>query len=88
MRLRQPDVQRKQPCFRAEPEQREKECNARPVPGERHGAHRVERIVAASALQHAEAQQDADRTDVRDQQVEKAGSPDVRQAMLSRDEEV
>ena len=46
------------------------------------GAHRVERVVAAAALQHAEAQQDRDRADVRDQQVQEAGAADLRDAVV------
>ena len=87
MRLRQPDVQRQQAGLGAEAEQREEEGDARPRAGQHHRAHRAERVVAAAALQHAEAQQDGDGADVRDQQVEKAGAADFRDAVVGGDEE-
>ena len=40
-------------------------------------AHGRERVVAAAALQHAEAQQDRDGADMRDQQVQEAGAADL-----------
>ena len=51
--------------------------------GELRRAHRVEGVVAAAALQHAEAQQDGDRADVRDQQVQEAGAADLRRCRWS-----
>ena len=78
MRLRQPDVQRQQARLGAEAEQREEEARSM-------GQRRVrvteriasKRVVAAAALQHAEAEQDRDRADVRDQQVKEAGAADL-----------
>ena len=51
-------------------------------------AHGVEGELPAPALHHAERQQDADRPEMRDQQVEKAGAADLGDAVLRRDEEV
>jgi len=45
-------------------------------------AHRVERVVATAALQHAEAQQDRERAHVRDQQVQEAGAADLRDLVV------
>ena len=50
-------------------------------------AHVGERVVAGVGLQHAEAQQDRDRADVRDQQVEVAGALDLGDAVVGGDEE-
>ena len=77
MRFRQPHVQRHEPRLRAEAEQREQERDRRPVRREVRRAHRIERELPAAALHHAEAQQDRDRADVRDQQVEKARAADL-----------
>ncbi len=88
MGLRQPYVHGQQPGLRAEPEQRQQECRRRPRAVQRGRAHAVERVVAGTALQHTEAEQDADRADVRDQQVEEARLPDLRDAVLGGDEEV
>ena len=89
MRLGQPDVQRQQ----ARPWRRSRTAPAgtrpTPTPGrELRGAHRVERELPAAALQDAEAQQDRDRAEVRDQQVEEAGAADLRDAVLRRDQEI
>ena len=87
MRLGQPDVQRQQARLGAEAEQREEERGARPRAGQSHRAHRRERVVAAAALQHAEAEQDRDGADVRDQQVQEAGAADLRNPVFGGDEE-
>ena len=52
-----------------------------------HRAHRAEGVVAAAALQHAEAEQDRQGADVRDQQVEKAGAADLGNAVIGRHQE-
>ena len=54
---------------------------------ERLRAHVGEGVVAGVGLQHAEAHQDADRADVRHQQVEIAGAPDLGDAVVGRDQE-
>ena len=88
MRLGQPDVQRQDAGLGAEAEQREEERDASATRRRSvHRAHRAERVVAAAALQHAEAEQDRDRADVRDQQVEEAGAADLRDAVVGGDEE-
>ena len=89
MRFRQPDVQRQEPGLGAEARTargRTRRSATRPVSDDR--AHRAERVVAAAALQHAEAEQDRDRADVRDQQVEEAGAADLGNPMVGRDEEI
>ncbi len=88
VRLGQPDVQRQQAGLGAEAEQRQEEGDAGPRAGQHHRAHRAEGVVAAAALQHAEAQQDGDGADVRDQQVEEAGAPDLGDAVVGGDQEV
>ena len=49
-------------------------------------AHRAERVVAGAALQHAEAEQDGDRAEVRDQQVQEACAANLGNAVLGGDE--
>ena len=88
MRFRQPHMQRHQAGLGAEAQQREQERGAGPEGREPGAAHRVERELPASALQHAEAEQDADRADVRHQEVEEASAADFRNAVLRRHQEV
>ena len=89
MRLGQPDVQRQQPRLGAEADERQEERDARPRgPTSARARIAVERVVAAAALQHAEAEQDRDRADVRDQQVQEAGAADLGDPVLGRHEEV
>ena len=85
--LRQPDVQRQEARLRAEARESEKKRRRGPGAGQRDRAHRGERVVAAAALQHSEAEQDGDRADVGDHEVEKSGAADFRDAMLGRDQE-
>ena len=54
----------------------------------RTAAHAGEGVVAAAALQHAETQQDPDRADVRDQEIQEAGTANLRDAMVGRHQEV
>ncbi len=70
MRFGKPDVQRHDAGLRAEAEQGEQEGDRAPERREVLGTHVGEGVVAGVALQHAEAEQDADRADVGDQQVE------------------
>ena len=88
MRFGQPDVHRHDAGLGAEAEQREQESGRCPTRRQLRRAHRVERELPAAALQHAEREQDADRAEVRDQQIEEARLPDFGDAMLGRDEEV
>jgi hypothetical protein len=88
MRLGQPHVQRHQPGLGAEAEHRQAEGEARARCGQLGRAHRVEGELPAAALQHAEAEQDRDRPDVREQQVEETGGADLGDAVLGRDEEI
>ena len=87
MRLRQPDVQRQQACLGAESGQREQERGRGPCGLKRHRAHRAEAVVAGVALEHAEAEQDCQRADVRDQQVKEAGAADLGDAVIGGDQE-
>ena len=75
------------PGLRAEAEQREQERHRGPERRQVLRAHVGEGVVAGVRLQHAEAQQDADRADVRDQQVEVAGAADLGDAVIGDDEE-
>jgi hypothetical protein len=88
MRLGQPDVQRQETRLCAEAQERQEERNRRPDARKRQRAHRPERVVAAASLEHAEAQQDRDRADVRDDEIEKARAADLRNPVLGRDEKV
>ena len=87
VRLGQPHVQRQHAGLGAEAEQRQRERDRGPERRELHRAHGVEGIVAG-AVQHAEAQQDADGADVGDQQVEEAGAPDFGLGVVAGDEEI
>ena len=49
--------------------------------------HAREGVVAGARLQHAEAEQDRDRTDVRDEQVQVTRAPNFRVAVIARHEE-
>ena len=88
MRFGQPDVQRHQPGFGAESGECETERDRSPRRIETRSAHGVECEVPAAALQNAEAQQDGDRAEVRDQQIEKAGLANLGDAMLRGHQEI
>ena len=88
MRFRQPHVQRQHAGLGAEPEKREQERDRRPEAAGLGRAQRVERIVAVAAVQHAEAQQDAERADVRDQQVDEARLAVLLVVVFGGDEEI
>ena len=88
MRFRKPHVHRHQACFRTEPEQREQKGDRSPCRIELRCAHGIESELPTAALQDAEAQQDGNCADVSDEQVEKAGAANFRNAMLRRDQEV
>jgi len=51
-------------------------------------AQRLERIVAVAAVQHAKAQQDAERADVRDQQVDESCLAILLVVVFGGDEEI
>jgi len=87
MRLGQPDVQRHQAGLGAEPEQRQQERHRGPERRVLLRPHVGEGVVAGVGLQYAEAQQDADGPDVRDQQVEVAGPADLGQPVVGDDQE-
>ena len=78
MRLGQPDMQRQQSGLGAEAEEREQKGDRSPRTRKNDRAHRAEAVVAAAALKHAEAEQDRDGADVRDQQVQETGAADLR----------
>ena len=88
MRFRKPHVQGHEPGFRPETEQCEQEGGRSPLWGKVRAAHRIEGELPTAALHHAEAQQDGDRPDVRDQQIEKARATDLRKTMLRGDQKV
>ena len=75
------------PALAPKPNKRECKSERGPERRELRRAHGVEGIVAG-AVQHAEAQQDADGADVRDQQVEKAGAPDLGLGVVAGDQEI
>ena len=82
VRFRQPDVQRQHAGLGAEAEQRQQERGRRPERRQVLRAHVGERVVAGVGLQHAEGEQDAERADVRDEQVEVAGAADRRDRVV------
>ena len=88
MRLRKPDVQRHEPRLRPEAEEREQESDRGPLRRKMRAAHGIEGKLPTAALHHAEAQQNCDRPDVRDQQVEKARAADLGKAVLRGDQKV
>ena len=88
MRLGQPDVQRNQPGLGAEAEERESEGGDGPPWRQMRLAHGVEGEPPAAPLHDSEAQQDGDRADVRDEQVKKAGAPDLGNPVLRDHEEI
>jgi hypothetical protein len=71
----------------AESAERQEERRSRPGAGQGDSAHRAERVVAGAALQHAEAEQDGDRADVRNDEVQEACAAYLRDAVLRRDQE-
>ena len=77
MRLGEPDVHRHQSRLGPEAHQGEEEGDAGPGRRERRTSHRIEGELPAPALQDAEAEEDADRPDVGDEEVEEAGSADL-----------
>ena len=91
VRLGQPDVQRQQACFGAEAEQGEGERGAGPEGAVLGVAHVGESVAGdtfvSPALQHAEAEQDADRADMSDQEIEIAGAADLGDAVVGGDQE-
>ena len=88
MRFGQPDVQGHEPGLGAEAGERQRERDARPPGAELEVAHRLEAVVSGAGLQDAEAQQDGDRAEVRDQEVEVPGAADLGVAVVAGDEEV
>ena len=88
MRFRQPYVQWHQACLGAKADQRQAESDCGPMGTQVRGTHRIEREMPAAALKNAKAQQDGDRTEVGNQQVEKAGLTNFRNAMLCGDQKV
>ena len=80
-------MQRQDAGLGAEAEEREQERHRTPERRELLRAHVGEGVVAGVGLQHAEAEQDADGADVRDEQVEVAGTPDLRDAVVCGDQE-
>src|ERR1035437_8470299 len=88
MSLRQPHMQRYQSCLRAEAQQREDECGARPEMRERCVAHGIEGELPTAALQHAETEQDADRAYMGHQEIQESGAANLGNAVLRGDEEV
>ena len=87
VRLGQPDMQWQDAGLGAEAEHRQPERGRGPEWRQRLRPHVGEGVVAGIGLQHAEAHQDADRAHVRHQQVEIAGTPDLGDAVVGRDEE-
>ena len=75
------------PALAPKPNSASRNAIERPRAGQHDRAHRAERVVAAAALQHAEAEQDRDRADVRDQQVEESRAADLRNAVIGRHQE-
>ena len=88
MRLGQPHVQRHQSRLGPEAKQRQQKCGRSPERRERGVAHRVERELPASALQHPKAEQNAQRADVRHQQIEEARATNLRNTMLRSDQKI
>jgi hypothetical protein len=69
-------MERQDPRLCAESEQRKDERDAGPRRAQMAGAQCRERVVALAPVQHAEAEQDPERADMRDQQIEEAGAAD------------
>jgi len=88
VRLRQPRVKREHPRLGAEAEEREQERHGRPRGLQLSGAQRIERVVAAAAVQDAEAKQDRDRSQMRDQQIEESRAADRRQLVVGDDQKI
>ena len=88
MRLGQPGVQRDHSRLCAEADECQHERRVRPERAQLGGAQCGEGVVAVAAVQHAEAQQDRDRADVRDQQVEEPRTADRRNAVVGGNQEV
>ena len=76
------------PAFAPKPNRASKKGDRRPGGLELRAAHGIEGELPAAALHDAEAQQDGNRADVRDEQVEKAGAADFGDAVLRGDQEV
>ncbi len=87
VRFGKPHVQRQDAGLGAEAEEREEKRGRSPERRQVLRAHVGKGVVARVRLQHAEAQQDGDRADVRDQQVEVARALDFGNAMVGRHEE-
>ena len=88
MRFGQPGVQGQDSGLAPESDQGQKERDGRPARGRRHLPHGLKAVVAAAALQRAEAKQDRDRAEVRHQEVEIARAADLRVSMITGDQEV
>ena len=88
MCLGQPDVQRQQARLGAEAEEREQKGDRSPRAGKNDRAHRAKGVVAAAALKHAEAQQDGNGADMRDQQVEESRTPDFGKVVIGGHQKV
>ena len=71
MRFRQPYMQRHEAGFGAKADQRQTESGRCPMGVQVRGTHGVEREMPATALKHAKAKQDCERTQMSHQQVEK-----------------
>src|SRR5437867_5088121 len=88
MRLRQPRVKRQHPRLGAEAEEREMEGHSRPRRLQLSGVQRVERVVAAAPVQNAEAKQDRDRSQMRDQKIEEPRAADRRLLVVGGDQKI
>ena len=78
VRLGQPDVQRQRcPALAPKPNSASRKATEAQNGDSCCARMLAKRVVAGVRLQHAEAQQDADRADMRDQQVQVAGAADL-----------
>ena len=69
MRFGQPDMHGHQSRLGTETEKCERECDGRPERRQRSVAHGIESELPTSALHDSEAKQDADRAEMRHQEV-------------------
>ena len=88
MRLGQPHVQGHETRLRPKPGKREKKRRRRPGGRQVRRAHRIEGELPTAALQHAEGEQDRDRSQMSHEQVDEAGATDLGDAVLRGHEEV
>ena len=87
MRFGQPDVQRQEASLGTKAEQGEQKGERWPDALCREIAHGIEGIVAGAAGHDAKRKQNANRTNVCDQQVEVAGAPDFGLAVFRGNQE-